>query len=61
MATISAGKGQSRYDIHISKNISESVLNKQLGNKNKVLIITDNGVPKKYIKELKNKLKLVLG
>ena len=56
MATISAGKGQSRYDIHISKNISESVLNKHLGNKNKVLIITDNGVPKKYIKELKNKI-----
>ena len=56
MATISAGKGQSRYDIHISKNISKSVLNKHLGNKNKVLIITDNGVPKKYIKELKNKI-----
>jgi len=56
MATISAGKGQSRYDIHISKNISESVLNKHLGNKNKVLIITDNGVPKKYIKEIKNKI-----
>ena len=56
MATISAGKGQSRYDIHISKNISKSILNKHLGNKNKVLIITDNGVPKKHIKELKNKI-----
>jgi len=56
MTTISAGKGQSIYDIHISRNISESVLNKHLGNKNKVLIITDNGVPKKYIKELKNKI-----
>jgi len=56
MATISAGKGQSRYDIHISKNISKSILNKHLGNKNKVLVITDNGVPKKYIKELKNKI-----
>ncbi len=56
MATISAGKGQSRYDIHIDKNISKSTLNKHLGNKNKVLIITDNGVPKKYIKELKNKI-----
>jgi len=54
MATISAGKGQSRYDIHISKNISKSVLNKHLGNKNKVLIITDNGVPKKHLRELKN-------
>ena len=56
MATISAGKGQSRYDIHISKNISKSILNKHLGNKNKVLIISDNGVPKKHIKELKNKI-----
>ena len=56
MATISAGKGQSRYDIHINHNISKSTLNKYLGNKNKVLIITDNGVPKKHIKELKNKI-----
>ena len=56
MATISAGKGQSRYDIHINKNISKSILNKHLGNKNKVLIVSDNGVPKKYIKELKNKI-----
>jgi len=56
MGTISAGKGQSRYDIHIDKNIPKSILNKHLGNKNKVLIITDNGVPKKHIKELKNKI-----
>tara|TARA_Y100000992_G_scaffold262998_1_gene199089 strand:- start:39 stop:1100 length:1062 start_codon:yes stop_codon:yes gene_type:complete len=56
MTTISASKGQSRYDIHISKNISKSALNKNLGNKNKVLIITDSGVPKKHIKELKNKI-----
>ena len=56
MATISAGKGQSRYDIHIDENISKSTLNKHLGNKNKILIITDNGVPKKHIKELKNKI-----
>ena len=56
MVTISAGKGKSRYDIHISKNIPKSILNKHLGNKNKVLIISDNGVPKKHIKELKNKI-----
>ena len=56
MVTMSAGKGQSRYDIHIGKNISKSILNKHLGNKNKVLIISDNGVPKKHIKELKNKI-----
>ena len=56
MTTISAGKGQSRYDIHIGKNISKSILNKHLGSKNKVLIISDNGVPKKHIKELKNKI-----
>ena len=49
MATISAGKGQSRYDIHIDENISKSILNKHLGNENKILIITDNGVPKKHI------------
>ena len=56
MVTMSAGKGQSRYDIHISKKISKSVLNKHLGNKNKVLIISDDGVPKKHIKELKDKI-----
>ena len=56
MVTISAGKGKSRYDILISKSISKSILNKHLGNKNKVLIISDNGVPKKHIKELKNKI-----
>jgi len=56
MTTISAGKGQSKYDIHINKNISKSILNKYLGNKNKVLVVTDSGVPKKHIKELKNKI-----
>jgi 3-dehydroquinate synthase len=56
MVTTSAGNGKSRYDIHISKNISKSILNKHLGNKNKVLIISDNGVPKKHINELKNKI-----
>ena len=35
MATISAGKGQSRYDIHISKNISESVSDHVIETENK--------------------------
>ena len=54
MTIISAGKGQSKYNIHITgKNLPKSVLNKNLGKKNKILIITDSGVPKKHIKKLK--------
>ena len=55
MTTISAGKGQSKYDIHISGNtFPKFVLNKHLENKNKILIITDDGIPKKHIKKLKD-------
>ena len=44
MAVLSAGKGESKYNIHISnKKIPKNVLNKFLSTKNKVLIITDSG------------------
>ena len=53
MAVLSAGKGESKYNIHISnKKIPKNVLNKILSTKNKVLIITDSGVPKQYLKSL---------
>ncbi len=58
MAIVSAGKGASRYDIHITgKNLPKSVLNKHLGNNTKILIITDTGVPKKYLKKVKEIIK----
>jgi len=58
MATISAGKGKSKYNIHISgNNLPKIVLNKHLGNKNKILIITDDGIPKKHIKKLIDEIK----
>ena len=54
MSILSAGKGDSRYAIHITnKEISKTTLNNFLSKENKVLIITDNGVPKKYLKNLK--------
>ena len=54
MTIISAGKGASKYNIHITgKKLPKSVLNSNLGKKNKILIITDSGVPKKHIKKLK--------
>ena len=58
MATISAGKGKSKYNIHISgNNLPKIVLNKHLGNENKILIITDDGIPKKHIKKLIDEIK----
>ena len=51
---VSVGKGSSRYDVIIAKNaMNKKNLTNHLKNKNKVLIITDSGIPKKYIKELK--------
>ena len=57
MAVLSAGKGESKYNIHISNKIPKNVLNKILSTKNKVLIITDSGVPKQYLKSLKKDIK----
>ena len=54
MSILSAGKGNTKYNIHLSnKKISKNILNKFLSNKNKVLIITDSGVPKKFLRSLK--------
>ena len=67
MTVLSAGKGESKYNIHISnKKIPKNILNKILSTRNKVLIVTDSGVPKKYLKSLKkdinskNKYSLIL-
>jgi 3-dehydroquinate synthetase len=61
---VSVGKGASRYDVIIARNaMNKKNLLSHLNNKNKVLIITDSGIPKKYIKELKiilNKKKVYL-
>ena len=55
MSIISVGKGEAKYNIHISgNNFPKAILNKHLKNKNKILIITDDGIPKNYIKKLKN-------
>ena len=58
MAEISAGKGKSKYKIHITgKSLPKSEINRQIGLNNKVLIVTDNGIPKTYIKELRKIIK----
>ena len=54
MSILSAGKGLTKYNIHLSnKKISKNILNRFLSKKNKVLIITDGGVPEKFLKSLK--------
>ena len=54
MAEILAGKGKSKYKIHITgKSLPKSEINRQIGLNNKVLIVTDSGIPKTYIKELR--------
>ena len=55
---VTVGKGPSKYDVIIAKNaVNKKNLLAHLKNKNKVLIITDSGIPEKYIKELKLVLK----
>ena len=55
MTTIIAGKGSSKYQIHIKgKNFSKTIFNKDIKKNNKVLIITDSGVPKKHIRKIKD-------
>jgi 3-dehydroquinate synthase len=55
MTIIIAGKGSSKYQIHIKgKNFSKAIFNKDIGKNNKVLIITDSGVPKKHIRKIKD-------
>jgi 3-dehydroquinate synthase len=51
---VSVGRGPSRYDVIIAKNaLNKKNLSTHLRNTSKVLIVTDSGIPKKYIKELK--------
>tara|TARA_B100000073_G_scaffold10953_1_gene9197 strand:- start:161 stop:1225 length:1065 start_codon:yes stop_codon:yes gene_type:complete len=58
MVEISAGKGKSKYKIHITgKSLPKSEINRQIGLNNKVLIVTDSGIPKGYIKELRKIIK----
>ena len=55
---ISVGKGHSKYNVIISKNaLTKKNLIPSLKNKNKILVVTDSGIPKKYIKDLKDILK----
>ena len=58
MVEILAGKAKSKYKIHISSGkLPKAIINEKIGLKNKVLIVTDKGVPKKYIKELRTTIK----
>jgi 3-dehydroquinate synthase len=57
MSLLTAGKGDSKYNIHISKKIfSKNIFNKYINKKNKVLIITDDGIPKNYVSDLKKNI-----
>ena len=52
---ISVGKGSSKYNVVISKNATtQKNLLSELNSKNKVLVVTDTGIPKSFIKDLKN-------
>ena len=51
---IRVGKKDSQYDVHIfNKSINKSSLIKALKSNSKVLIITDSGIPKRYLNDLK--------
>ena len=55
--TIKVGKGSSRYEVIISKNaLTKSNLAPQIKSSKNILIVTDSGIPKKYIKELRAKI-----
>ena len=55
--TIKVGKGSSKYEVIISKNaLTKSNLAPQIKSSKNILIVTDTGIPKKYIKELKAKI-----
>ena len=57
MIELSAGKANTKYRIFISKTaLTKKVLNQNIDKDKKILIITDSGIPKKYIKELKKQL-----
>jgi hypothetical protein len=45
MSVISAGTGDTKYNIYISKQLSKNLLNKYVKRNNKLLIVTDTGIP----------------
>ena len=54
---IAVGKSLSKYNVVISKNaITQKNLMAGLKAKNKILVITDSGIPKLFINDLKNTL-----
>ena len=58
MSKIIAGKGSSKYEIQIvGKKFPKSLINQNISKKCKVLIITDSGVPKKHIKDIRETIK----
>ena len=55
---ITVGKASSKYNVIIAKNtLTKANLLSHIKTKNKVLIVTDSGVPKKYLNEVKEILK----
>ena len=55
---ISVGKGLSKYNVVISKNaVTHKNVMVGLKNKNKILVVTDSGIPKSFITDLKKILK----
>ena len=55
---ISVGKGLSKYNVIISKNaVTHKNVMVGLKDKNKILVITDSGIPKSFITDLKKILK----
>ena len=55
---ISVGKGLSKYNVVISKNaLTQKNLMVGLKTKNKILVITDSGIPRSFINDLKKTLK----
>ena len=51
--SVYAGKGKSKYEILITgKNIQKTQLNKYLNKNRKILLITDDGVPKLHLKKI---------
>ena len=54
MSVISAGTGDTKYNIYISKQLSKNLLNKYVKRNNKLLIVTDTGIPNEHIKNLKS-------
>ena len=57
MSIISAGKGKSKYNIHIEyKELSKNLIYRYLNKHSKILVVTDSGVPKKYLKHLESNI-----